>query len=67
MLAILLPLASQQLEAVAVLGIPLGYYVGAQGALVGFAILALVHVRRQRTLDQLASRSSPATSTNDIA
>lgn len=49
--ALLLPLAAQQLEAMAVLGIPLGYYLGAQGALVVAAILLLLRTRRQSRID----------------
>lgn len=50
--ALALPLVAEQLDAIGVLGIPLGYYVGAQGALVVMAIVMLVLMRRQRGLDR---------------
>lgn len=47
-----LPLAVEPLNAVAVLGIPLGYYIGAQGALILAALVLLLLVRRQARIDR---------------
>lgn len=47
-----LPLAAEPMNAVAVLGIPLAYYNGAQGALILAALVLLVLVRRQGRLDR---------------
>lgn len=49
--ALLLPLAAQQLEVLAVLGIPFGFYLGAQGVLIFTALLLLLLVRRQGRID----------------
>jgi len=56
-LTLLLPLAAQQLEAIAVLGIPLGYYLGAQGALLGLAMLLFLTAARQRRWDRMRSET----------
>ncbi|MFN3868046.1 MAG: sodium/substrate symporter small subunit, partial [Hyphomicrobiaceae bacterium] len=49
--ALLLPMASKYMEAVAVLGIPLGYYAGSIGGLVAVALLLLIVAIRQRRID----------------
>lgn len=51
LIALALPLAYEQLDAVSVLDIPLGYYFGAQGGLILIAILMLLAARRQNRLD----------------
>lgn len=47
-LALALPLAALTLNVARVAGFPLGYWIGAQGSLIGLAILALVFSRRAR-------------------
>jgi len=47
-----MPLVAEQLDAVGVLGIPLGYYAMAQGCLIAVAILMLFAMRRQRDRDR---------------
>ncbi|MCB1504156.1 MAG: DUF4212 domain-containing protein, partial [Hyphomicrobiaceae bacterium] len=50
-LVLAVPLAAHQLEVIAVMGMPLSYYVGAQGILIGVTMLAFVFAHRQRRLD----------------
>jgi len=47
-LALALPLAALTLNVARIAGFPLGYWIGAQGSLIGLAILALVFSRRAR-------------------
>ncbi|MBL8566414.1 MAG: DUF4212 domain-containing protein [Hyphomicrobiaceae bacterium] len=49
--ALLLPLVAQQLEVLAILGIPFGFYLGEQGVLIFTALLLLLLVRRQGRID----------------
>lgn len=50
-LALGVPLAAQPFEAIAIKGLPLGYYAGAQGLLIALAIVALLFAYRQRHID----------------
>ena len=40
------------LNAVVILGFPLGYYMAAQGSLIGFVVLIFWYTRRQNTIDE---------------
>lgn len=51
LLALAVPLAAPPFEAIAVLSIPLGYYLGAQGLLIALVIAAFIFAYRQRRLD----------------
>ncbi|MGD9783492.1 MAG: DUF4212 domain-containing protein [Hyphomicrobiaceae bacterium] len=57
---LLVPMAAQQLEAVAVMGIPLGYYAASQGILLALAILLLVSAIRQRRIDRITTSDASA-------
>lgn len=50
-LVLLLPQAAAQLEVIAVMGIPLGYYASAQGLLIALVIAAFWFAYRQRRID----------------
>lgn len=50
--ALALPLASEQLDAVSIMGIPLGYHFGAQLGLIVIAVLMLLATRRQHRHDR---------------
>lgn len=50
-LAIGLPLAAEPFNLVRVAGFPLGYYLAAQGALIGLVVLAFVWAARQSRID----------------
>ena len=41
-----------ELNRIVVLGFPLGYFLAAQGALIGFVVLAFWHTRRQNRIDE---------------
>lgn len=47
-----LQFAAQPFEAISILGIPLSYYAGAQGVLIGLVTIALVYAGRQRRIDR---------------
>ena len=47
-----LPLFADSLNQVTVLGFPLGYYLVAQGALIGFAVLVFWYARQQNAIDE---------------
>lgn len=51
-LALGVPLAAQPLEAISILGIPLSYYAGAQGILIGLVLIVFLFADRQRRIDQ---------------
>lgn len=51
-LALGLHLFADSLNQIVVLGFPLGYYLAAQGALVGFVVLAFWYTRRQNHIDE---------------
>lgn len=51
-LVLLLPLAAPSLEAVSVLGQPLGFYVSAQGALLALAAIVFLMAGLQRRIDR---------------
>ena len=55
--AVLLPMASKYMEAVAVLAIPLGYYLGSQGGLIIVALLLLVVAIGQNRIDRSTGQS----------
>lgn len=68
--ALVLPLASEQLDAISVLEIPLGYYLGAQGGLILVAIVMLLAARRQNRHDfahRPASAVTPRHNAGQIA
>ena len=50
-LAIGLPLAAEPFNLVRIAGFPLGYYLAAQGALIGLVVLAFVWAARQSRID----------------
>lgn len=50
-LALGLPLAAEPFNLVRVAGFPLGYYLAAQGALIGLVVLAFVWAARQSRID----------------
>lgn len=52
LLVLLVPLAAPQLEVVAVLGLPLSYYAGAQGLLVALVIASFLFAHGQRRIDR---------------
>lgn len=56
--ALLAPMASKYVEAVSVLGIPLGYYAGSIGGLVAVALLLLVVAIRQRRIDRVSGQDN---------
>lgn len=41
-----------QLNAIKILGFPLGFYMAAQGSLIAFVIMLFVFARRQETIDR---------------
>ena len=47
-----IPAAALHLEAIAVMGLPLGYYAGAQGLLIAIVILAFVSVLGRRSIER---------------
>lgn len=51
-----LPLVAVHLGAVSVLGIPLGYYIGSQGAMILVPILLLLAALRQSRIDRDTGR-----------
>ncbi|MCB1527156.1 MAG: DUF4212 domain-containing protein, partial [Hyphomicrobiaceae bacterium] len=57
LLVIVVPLAAPQLEAIAVLDLPLSYYAGAQGVLVALVIVSFLFAYRQRRIDTLRAFS----------
>ena len=52
-LALAVQLAAQPLEAISILGIPLSYYLGAQGVLIGLVMITFVYAGRQRRIDRV--------------
>ena len=45
-------LYAERLNAVTILGFPLGYYMAAQGSLIGFVLLIFWYARRQNRIDE---------------
>lgn len=46
------PLSAAALNSVVVLGFPLGYYMAAQGSLIGFVAVIFWYARRQNDIDE---------------
>ncbi len=61
-LALGVQLAAQPLEAISIMAIPLSYYAGAQGILIGFVLIAFLFVSRQRRLDRTLFDGAPGAS-----
>lgn len=51
-LALGVQLAAQPFEAISIMGIPLSYYAGAQGILIGLVLIAFMFAGRQRSIDR---------------
>lgn len=49
-----------QLNAVVILGIPLGFYMAAQGALIAFSIMLFAFARRHERIEREAGTSADA-------
>ena len=45
-------LFAESLNAIVILGFPLGYYIAAQGSLIGFVVLIFWYSRRQNDIDE---------------
>ena len=66
-LALLVQLVAQPLEAISIMGIPLSYYAGAQGILIGFVLIAFLVAHRQRRIDRSLNSGSGASTGNTAA
>lgn len=51
-LALGVQLTAQPLEAISIMGIPLSYYAGAQGILIGLVLIAFLYAQGQRRIDR---------------
>ncbi len=51
-LSILLPMLASSLNAIPFLGLRFGYYMAAQGSLVGFVVIIFWYARRQNSIDE---------------